>query len=402
MEYAPIIALGLVLLLVITRPFTVLLHELGHAIPALLFTRNKVIIYIGSYGNTHRCFALKTGRLTIWFRYNPLKWWWGLCEADGNGMTWLQQIIYVAGGALFSLIIATTVLYIAFTLNMHGVLKLLCVSAFASALFDLCFNFSSVIRTNKDGTIQYSDGYTLGQIIKIQYSSRDYKTGIQLYNNKAYNQSATLFEQLIAKGWTNDEIYRLAGTSYLFCKQYHKVIHLYQQLSAQCILNADDLYCLGLAHIYSGSGDAADTFLQQSLVLQPDNAYALNAIGYLLTTRHQYTEAIPLLDKAIQLAPSYSYAYNNRGHAKIETGMMEEGLADIQYSLELDKENAYAYRNIGIYYLLKQEHEKARTYLIKSQEMDKETPLVAELLQKTLITGYKNKWPGGYNLSEKE
>lgn len=382
MEYAPAIVLGLLLLLIITRPITVLLHELGHAIPALLFTRKEVTIYIGSYGDAHKSFALKTGRLTSWFKYNPFQWWWGLCQADCSNMSFPQQAIYTAGGTFFSFITAAAFFYIAFAFNMHGSLKLLCVFAFASALFDIFLNFTPRVHRNADGTVLYSDGHNLWQLIMIQRFTKEYATGIQLYNNKAYEQSAIIFEQLLSKGLINEQIYRLAGSSYLFCRTYNKVTQFYQALSNQCQLNADDLYCLGLAHLHNGVIDDAERCLQQSLTLQPDNAYTLNAIGYLLTTQHRYPEAIVLLDKAISLDPSYSYAYNNRGHARMETGLLEEGLADIQYSLELDKDNPYAYRNLGIYHLLKQEHEKAHTYFLQSQAMDKDTPLVQELLLK--------------------
>jgi len=35
----------ILLLLFLVRPFTVVIHELGHAIPALLFTKEQVEVY---------------------------------------------------------------------------------------------------------------------------------------------------------------------------------------------------------------------------------------------------------------------------------------------------------------------------------------------------------------------
>jgi len=48
-EFLSIIALALLLGLAFF--VTVTLHELGHAIPALLMTRDEVTIYIGSFGS---------------------------------------------------------------------------------------------------------------------------------------------------------------------------------------------------------------------------------------------------------------------------------------------------------------------------------------------------------------
>ncbi|MBK8341854.1 MAG: M50 family metallopeptidase [Bacteroidetes bacterium] len=54
MDYFPVILLFFALLVFITRTFTVLFHELGHAIPAILMSKKAVTIYIGSYGDPKR------------------------------------------------------------------------------------------------------------------------------------------------------------------------------------------------------------------------------------------------------------------------------------------------------------------------------------------------------------
>src|ERR1700733_4247692 len=51
----------------ISNFITILIHELGHAIPALLFTQKPVTIYAGTFGDdTSQKF--KFGRLTIFVR----------------------------------------------------------------------------------------------------------------------------------------------------------------------------------------------------------------------------------------------------------------------------------------------------------------------------------------------
>jgi hypothetical protein len=79
MEYMPAIFLAMGILIFITRPFTVLLHELGHAITLMLLTKKGASVYVGSYGNQKQSFKIKLGSLDIWFRYNPIKWSGGLC-----------------------------------------------------------------------------------------------------------------------------------------------------------------------------------------------------------------------------------------------------------------------------------------------------------------------------------
>jgi len=63
MPYFPIILLSLILLVLLTRPLTVIFHELGHAIPAILLTKEKVTVYIGSYGDPKKSLRIKIGLL---------------------------------------------------------------------------------------------------------------------------------------------------------------------------------------------------------------------------------------------------------------------------------------------------------------------------------------------------
>jgi hypothetical protein len=86
MLYFPIILLIFLGLVLITRPVTVLLHELGHAIPAILLTRQKVTIYIGSHGDPKKSLKFKLGLLEGYFRYNPFDWNRGLCVPSARSI----------------------------------------------------------------------------------------------------------------------------------------------------------------------------------------------------------------------------------------------------------------------------------------------------------------------------
>src|SRR5258708_39407973 len=76
-EFLSIIAL--VLLLGLAFFVTVTLHELGHAIPALLMTRDEVTIFIGSFGSPYKSFRFTIGRLEFYCKCNPLLWYKGCC-----------------------------------------------------------------------------------------------------------------------------------------------------------------------------------------------------------------------------------------------------------------------------------------------------------------------------------
>src|SRR5579859_2563186 len=106
MQYLPLIALMIIGPLLITRPFTVLFHELGHAIPAILLSKEKVTIYVGSYGDPAKSFRVNIGLLEVWFRYNPFKWRSGLTIPSAKGISLDKKIIYTLMGPVASFAIA--------------------------------------------------------------------------------------------------------------------------------------------------------------------------------------------------------------------------------------------------------------------------------------------------------
>jgi len=74
-----------VITLSVLRPLTTFIHEMGHAIPSLLYTKGIVTIYVGSYGDPDKSIHFTVGRLKVYFKYNPLLWDSGLCGYNTNG-----------------------------------------------------------------------------------------------------------------------------------------------------------------------------------------------------------------------------------------------------------------------------------------------------------------------------
>lgn len=84
----------------IAIPLIVIFHEIGHALPIILFSKHEVRIYLGST-NIKKTFSV--GRMHFY-----LKWgYFGLCEVDAKmKMTNIQRLLFSIGGPFFSLITA--------------------------------------------------------------------------------------------------------------------------------------------------------------------------------------------------------------------------------------------------------------------------------------------------------
>lgn len=384
MEYFPVILLMLIVLVLITRPFTVLFHELGHAIPAIILTKQKVAIYIGSYGDPNKSLHFNVGLLEVWFKYNPFSWRLGLCVPSSKQISINKQIIYTLTGPLTSFAIAAIACYFTFTYDLHGVVKLILVIFLGSSIFDLFVNLTPRAIPIKlyDGKLAYNDGFQLKQLFYFKKFPKEYSQAAELYNQQKYAEAANLFGQMVSSGLKDENIYRLAISSYLQIKNYQQAKELIDSFIPLQKMNSDDFASAGIAYSQIGHHDKAMEFYDESLKRNPNNKYSLNNKGFTLNLLNRYEEAIPLFDKAIEIDKAFAYSFNNRGLAKIKMGKADDGLTDINHSFTLDKDNAYGYRNLGIYYLDKGEFDEAAKLFRKAKEIDTTTHLIEELITK--------------------
>lgn len=385
MEYFPLILLFFALLVFITRPFTVLFHELGHAIPAIIMTKQTVSIYIGSYGDPKKSLHFSLGLLDIWFKYNPFSWWNGLCVPSAKQISINKQIIYTLTGPLASFIIALVTCYIAFAFDLHGFLKLILIIFLGSSIFDLFVNLTPRSTPIKlyDGRLTYNDGYQLKQLFYYKRFPKKYEQATELYNQQKFTEAANLFNDILKSGLKDENIYRLAISSFLQVKNYNQAKEISDEFIVHGKMNSDDFANTGISYSQLDHYDKAVEFYDKSLKLNPNNKYTLNNKGFTLNLLDRFEEAIALFDKAIEIDRTFAYSYNNRGLAKIKIGKMKEGLKDIEHSFKLDENNSYGYRNLGIYHFDKGEYSKALTLFRKAKKLDSTTHMIEELINKT-------------------
>lgn len=382
MEQLPLILLFFALLVLITRPFTVLFHELGHAIPAILMTKQTVSIYIGSYGDPKNSFHFSVGLLDVWFKYNPFSWRLGLCVPSAKQISINKQIIYTLTGPLASFVIAVVTCYFTFAYDLHGFLKLILIVFLGSSIFDLFANLTPGTAPIKlyDGSLSYNDGYQLKQLFSFKRFPKEYEQACELYNQQKFAESAIAFNNMLKSGLKAETIYRLTIISFLQIRNFQYAKEITDEFIMQGKMNSDDYANAGIAYSQIDQQDKAVEFYDKSLELNPNNIYSLNNKGYSLNLLNKFDDAIPLFDKAIELDKTFAYSYNNRGLAKIKIGKPEEGLEDINYSFKLDENNSYGYRNLGIYHLDKGEYSKALELLRKAKELDNTTHMIDELI----------------------
>ena len=146
-----------------------IIHELGHALPALILTRDNVKIILGR--NNERLKKVSLKRLDIHLKgFNPFI---GFVYWDEPKLTNFKKILILAGGPIFSLIFGIVLLFI--SRNMES--KLLVGIILLKQMIILAGNYQLYTFVSTSVPIIYpkwwvgyagypSDGYQVLQLIK--------------------------------------------------------------------------------------------------------------------------------------------------------------------------------------------------------------------------------------------
>lgn len=151
---------------------TVTLHEIGHALPALWLTHEEITIFIGSYGEPAKSIRRRFGRLTFYCRYNPLLWYKGCCVVPDYEFSLNEEILFVLGGPLLSLLITIGSWELISLFEQAGIIRI----GFGIIFFiSLIITASTVIpnrtvRYTAQGYRVYNDGYQLFKLLQAKFS----------------------------------------------------------------------------------------------------------------------------------------------------------------------------------------------------------------------------------------
>jgi len=367
---------------VLARIATTLFHELGHGIPAMIFTKEKVNVFLGSYGDVEKSKHLAFGnKLSIYFMLNPLKWSGGMAQHGNNNLTTLKNLVILSFGPLCSLFLATIAIWVLYSFNLHGFLKLLSIVFLISAIFDLrnLYPNGTPIKLY-DGTCTYRDGYQILRLIRYRGDKNMLAKAYEMYNSKDYRGVISLFE-MINPGYIDQSILPVIISAYCMNNDYQNGKKFYTSLLKNIdsqYLDSNAFFYLGLIESRLGDNDLAMDFYNKSIELDHRNTNSISNRGYTFTLLRHYEEAINDFDAVIAIEPESAYAFANRGHAKIKSGLKEEGLTEINKAISLDNTNSYAYRNLGLYYFDDGNYRDAATNFQLAYNLDSNTHMIEE------------------------
>ncbi len=149
--------------LCVVRVFTILIHELGHALAGLLFLKGNFDIYIGSYGDPEKGIHFKIWRINFHFIYDPFSLEKGVFKSNIQETTHLKDFIITLAGPLASLLTAGLYVYLAIFSSLPEVVKISFYILMGSSLIDFWYNIKpdTTPIVLHDEKLVYNDGYIL-------------------------------------------------------------------------------------------------------------------------------------------------------------------------------------------------------------------------------------------------
>ena len=367
-----------IIMLAISWPLSTLIHELGHGLPALWFTKGKVKLIVGvKKPNDTNSISIYAGRLELHMKLNPFKWSYGYCTHEHTGK--IPSLIILVGGAGTMFLCASAMVAWYYTQeNVHPWI----------VAFIYSFSFASVLGLRNlipneepfyyNGIKMYNDGYQIKELLNDRLSSHSNMVSKIEYHIRyqEYPEAILLCRQAIDVMPENRALHHKLISILAITKDREALLVALEYMQAK--VGLDYFAFMHKGDYYLAKNDFKNALLNfvYATTENPKDAIAYNNLGYARGMLGQYKESIQDLNKAILLDYTQSFAYNNRGYAFLMLGEMNRAYDDLAHSWELDVENAYCFRNFGIYFLKKKQKEIALLFFKKTRELDPNVPML--------------------------
>ncbi len=370
-----LIAIGWIMLLPIMRLLTTFFHEMGHAIPALLFTDDKVDVYIGSYANKEKSKSIQISRLSLFLRFKFFDWQIGMCVPHGKS-TILHQIIITIGGPIASILLCSSVLYYLNLSQYPDYILMIALAMFLLAALYLVINLVPAVTSYRspDGTILMSDGIQLQELFSKRKMPAEYLDLESEYYNRNYDIVISTIEDKINSEPQHLKLYKLLIQSYLKKTKHQKVIDTYEKMVNHYHITYEDYLTIGLSYLELKNYTESIRCLNEYLYQNFNNAPANCARGIARMHLEQNIEAIRDFNATIAHSSSkdLSIPLAHRAYVKIKLNDLEDGYLDLELSskYDVDQSNDFIYYYKAIYFEKTGNYTEALKYYETSKKKD--------------------------------
>ena len=142
------------------------------------------------------------------------------------------------------------------------------------------------------------------------------------------------------------------------------------------------LYARALTHERLDRVDAAEADLRRLIEIDPENADALNALGYTLADRtERFQEALELIQRAIKLKPDTPAIIDSLGWVSYRLGRMDDALRHLRRAFELQRDAEVA-AHLGEVLWVTGAKDEARAIWRQGREIDPDNRALEQVLER--------------------
>lgn len=361
--------LGILVVLSI-RSITTLLHELGHALPSLLFTEGEVVVYVGSYGDISKSLKIKLGRLKLYLKFNILDWNLGMCVHQRTTQQLWQLLVIVLGGPLISLLLASVLMYLLVFTPMDVYLKALCLLFFFSSIWDFFINIIPNQQAIKlhDGMLCYNDGYQFKMLLAEGPLPDAYFKGLELYHASEFDAALEAFYQVFEDGLDKKILKERILDCHIQLKQNQAALDFFLEEIATRKLKVYEYEMLGDLFFKVEDYENAVKCYSEFLYVHYRNADVVSKKGQAFFYLGEYSLAMEELDIALRMNDQLAMAYAFRGRLFIHMQDWDRAKSDLTTALQLE-DHHQIHLHMGVYYERKGAYELALNHLEKAKAL---------------------------------
>lgn len=157
-----------------------------------------------------------------------------------------------------------------------------------------------------------------------------------LGNLKRYDDALTLLDAVDVENMSDRlGVTLMRGELQLRAKRYDDAMATYEEALSNSPEDSRLLYSYSLAAERKGRIDLAEKALRDVLSREPDNAMALNALGYTLADRtDRYAEAYGYIEAALALRPDDAAVLDSMGWVLYKQGRLAEAISYLRKAME--------------------------------------------------------------------
>jgi tetratricopeptide (TPR) repeat protein len=205
---------------------------------------------------------------------------------------------------------------------------------------------------------------------------------------KNYPEGITVLEGLLTgQAAADSNVLIILSNMQMQSGQYKEAEATIRKALAAAANDTDLLIQLSSIQDRSGQRAEAEKTLRAVLQREPDNATALNNLGYFLAERSaRYSEALPLIEKAVSIEPLNGSFLDSLGWVQYKLGRLQEARGHLEKATQYARRNATIYEHLGDVLRDLGRHQEARRNWEVALEYSVDAPVIARLKDKIKST----------------